>query len=296
MSIKFSILIPAYNEEKNIGKLLEALLKQKIYPPFELVSITVVASGCTDKTEEIVKKFCKRNRKIRLISTKERLGKANAINLFLKVCKEELIVMISADVLPADNFTINTLLQPFLKNEVGIAGGRPIPLNPSATLASKISSLMWHIHHKISLSNPPKIGEIVAFRNIVERIPANTLADEERLSAVIQKKGYKAVYVPDAVVYNKSPEKLSELIEQRKRIFIGHLQIKKELGYEVPTLNFFKLLKIAIEEIFANPSKLFTIIPLGLLELFCRSLGLISYLTKKYKPAWKVAKTTKKLK
>ena len=96
MSIKFSILIPAYNEEKNIGVLLESLIQQKIYPPFEMINITVIASGCIDNTGIIVNKFCKKNQKIRLISTPKRLGKANSINLFLKRSKEDLIVMISA--------------------------------------------------------------------------------------------------------------------------------------------------------------------------------------------------------
>ena len=295
MSIKFSILIPAYNEEKNIGLLLNSLIQQKIYKPFEMVEITVIASGCTDNTESIVREFCKKNEKIRLISTPERLGKANAINLFLKVCKEELIVMISADVLPADNYTINTLLQHLLDKEVGIVGGRPVPINPSSTLTNRISSLIWHIHHKISLYNPPKVGEIVAFRNVVERIPQDTLADEERLSAIIQKKGYKAVYAEDAVVYNKAPEKISELIEQRRRIFVGHLLIKKELGYTVPTLSLRRLLKVVIDEIASNPLKVITIIPLGLIEIFSRFLGFLSYVTKRHGPAWKVCETTKKL-
>jgi cellulose synthase/poly-beta-1,6-N-acetylglucosamine synthase-like glycosyltransferase len=295
MGLKFSILIPAYNEEKNIGLLLESLTQQRVYPPFELDSITVIASGCTDKTEDIVREFCKRNEMVKLVSTPERLGKASAINLFIQSYRGDLIVMISADVLPADAYTINTILQPFLDEKVGIAGGRPIPVNPSSTLTNKISSLIWHVHHEISLSNPPKVGEIVAFRNVIKKIPADTLADEERLSAAVQKKGYRAVYVPDAVVYNKTPERLSELIEQRKRIFIGHLLVKKELGYTVPTLSLKRLLTVAVKEIASNPFKLLTILPLGFVEVFCRILGLISYATKRYRPAWKIARTTKKL-
>lgn len=295
MSIKFSILIPAYNEEKNIGILLSSLIQQKIYNPFEMVGIDVIASGCTDNTEDVVKEFSKKNEKIGLISTPKRLGKANAINLFLKISKEDLIVMISADVLPADNYTVNTLLRPFINEVVGIVGGRPIPINPSSTLTNRISSLIWHIHHKVSLSNPPKMGEIVAFRNVVDKIPPDTLADEERLSAVIQKKGYKAVYANDAVVYNKAPESVSELIEQRRRIFVGHLLVKKELGYTVPTLSLRRLLKVVINEIASNPLKILTIIPLGLIEVFSRLLGFLSYITKKHDSAWKVCETTKKL-
>lgn len=293
--ITFSILIPAYNEEKNIGKLLEALIKQKIFPPFRLREIVVIASGCTDRTEDIVKDFLRVNKKIKLISLPRRIGKAHAINYFLKGSREEVIVMISADNLPADEYTINTLLQPLLDEDVGVVCGRPIPINPPTTLTNKISSLIWHLHHKISLFSPPKVGELIAFRNVVKKIPEDTLADEERISAILQMKGYKVIYEKDAVVYNKAPEKISELIEQRKRIFIGHLLIKKEMGYTVPTLELKRLLLVIIREIASNPRKILTILPLALVEIFCRILGVFSYLRGGYKPAWKVCRTTKKL-
>lgn len=48
----FSIIIPAYNEENYIRKTLHSL-KNQICQDYEVI---VVANGCTDKTEEIVKK------------------------------------------------------------------------------------------------------------------------------------------------------------------------------------------------------------------------------------------------
>lgn len=48
----FSIIIPAYNEENYIRKTLHSI-KNQICQDYEVI---VVANGCTDKTEEIVKK------------------------------------------------------------------------------------------------------------------------------------------------------------------------------------------------------------------------------------------------
>ncbi|MEW5896359.1 MAG: glycosyltransferase [Nanoarchaeota archaeon] len=48
----FSIIIPAYNEEKYIRKTLHSI-KNQINQDYEVI---VVANSCTDKTEEIVKK------------------------------------------------------------------------------------------------------------------------------------------------------------------------------------------------------------------------------------------------
>jgi len=52
-----SVVIPAYNEEKNIAKTLESLVNQKIMIPFEVI---VVDNNSVDKTINVVKKFSKR--------------------------------------------------------------------------------------------------------------------------------------------------------------------------------------------------------------------------------------------
>ena len=74
-----SMGIMAYNEEANIGRLLEAVTTQK-FKEVALTEIVVVASGCTDNTEAVVLEWAKRDARIRLISQEKRMGKASAIN------------------------------------------------------------------------------------------------------------------------------------------------------------------------------------------------------------------------
>ncbi len=52
-----SVVIPAYNEEKDIAKTLESLVSQKTTIPFEVI---VVDNNSTDKTINVVKKFSKK--------------------------------------------------------------------------------------------------------------------------------------------------------------------------------------------------------------------------------------------
>jgi glycosyltransferase involved in cell wall biosynthesis len=49
---KFSIIIPAHNEENYLSKTLQSI-KQQTFQDYEII---VVTNGCTDKTEEIAKK------------------------------------------------------------------------------------------------------------------------------------------------------------------------------------------------------------------------------------------------
>ena len=53
MTMKLSVVIPAYNEEKNIGKCVEELraLREKYAIPYEII---VVNDNSTDGTEEVV--------------------------------------------------------------------------------------------------------------------------------------------------------------------------------------------------------------------------------------------------
>lgn len=79
--MKISVIIPAYNEEKRIGKTLEeyckffnGLVKEKILD----YQLLVVINNTKDKTEEIVKSYQKKFRKIKFLNF-ERGGKGFAI-------------------------------------------------------------------------------------------------------------------------------------------------------------------------------------------------------------------------
>jgi len=76
-----NIIIPAYNEEKRIEKTLEAYgsffnkLEQENIVNSEIL---IVINNTTDKTEEIVRKYCEKYKQIRYLNFKER-GKGFAI-------------------------------------------------------------------------------------------------------------------------------------------------------------------------------------------------------------------------
>jgi len=97
-TLKVSIGVMAYNEEKNIGRFLESLLGQKLKEVC-LSEILIVSSGSQDKTNRIVKEFFQKDPRIHLIKQKKRLGKAPAVDLFLRQASESLVVLSSADLI-----------------------------------------------------------------------------------------------------------------------------------------------------------------------------------------------------
>ncbi len=90
--IKISIVIPAHNEEKYIGKCLESILKAS--KSFEnQVEVIVVLNRCTDRTEEIAKSYnC-----ILLKNSDKNLSKIR--NAGVDIARGEIIVTIDADTL-----------------------------------------------------------------------------------------------------------------------------------------------------------------------------------------------------
>ena len=99
--MRVSIAVPAYNEERNIGQLLDSLRAQRTKRA-KIVEIVVVASGCTDQTATIVRERAARpGVPVRLIEESERLGKVNAINTYFREFNPnvEAICLCSADLL-----------------------------------------------------------------------------------------------------------------------------------------------------------------------------------------------------
>ncbi|MBI4845911.1 MAG: glycosyltransferase [Candidatus Omnitrophica bacterium] len=289
-----SLGIMAYNESGNIGRLLEAVLKQEIFCA-KLTEIIVVSSGSTDATDNIVRSFMQKDKRISLIVQAQRMGKASAINEFLGKAKGEIIVLESADTLPAKG-TLEKLVAVFNDPQVGMAGAHPVPVNPDNTFLGFAAKFIWAKHHQVAMVTP-KMGELVAFRNYVRSIPTHTAVDEASIEVIVKQNSGRIVYVPYAIVYNKGAETISDFIKQRRRIFAGHKYLLKTEKYKVSTHNPAKIMLqlIARKENWWNFKKNIWTCAVIILELFCRFLGYYDYLIcKKDHSVWEMASSTKK--
>jgi cellulose synthase/poly-beta-1,6-N-acetylglucosamine synthase-like glycosyltransferase len=283
----------AYNEESNIGRLLQTVASEQT-GKVSLTEIVVVASGCTDKTQAIVEDWVKRDSRIRLVVQEKREGKASAINHFLSQAREKIVVLCSADLLLAPG-AIEELVAPFADPEVGMTTARPVPVNDPATFTGFAAHLLWEMHHQINLTSF-KAGEMIAIRKIFERIPYSTAVDEASMEPVIRGQGYQALYIPTAIVYNKGPETVADFLSQRRRIFAGHKAVRDILGYTVSTMSGWKVLKIVLRNLDWHPRPFCWTWTVAALEVYGRFLGSRDYKNRRDHRVWEIAKTTKELK
>ena len=117
MSPFFSIIIPAYNEEKRLPNTLEQVfrfLEEQSYTS----EVIVVENGSNDRTYETAKEFTKQHKNLHLIHDAQR-GKGGAVQRGVREARGEYVLFCDADLsMPVEE--INKFLPPAL-NDFDIA-------------------------------------------------------------------------------------------------------------------------------------------------------------------------------
>jgi glycosyltransferase involved in cell wall biosynthesis len=291
--VKCSLGITAHNEEANIGRLLDCVLAQRLRTVI-LTEIIVVASGCTDNTVAIVAEYASNNGRIRLLVQPRREGKASAMNLFMREAVEEVLVLSSADLQPAPD-TLETLVAPFVDPEVGMTAAHPEPVNASTTFMGFAAHLLWDLHHEMNLAGSFKAGEMIAFRHVFVRIPLHTAVDEASVEPLVRGQGYAVCYEPEAIVFNKGPDTVVDFLRQRRRIYAGHLELQRDLGYAVSTMRGSKILSLLLRNLDWRPKQFVWTWCVVALEVYGRFLGKRDFKQNRDHSVWEIATSTKEL-
>lgn len=290
-----SIGIMAYNEEANIARTINAVLAQQ-GPSIRIEEVIVVASGCTDRTVPIVAELAMQESRVRLCVQEKREGKASAINLFLKEANSEVAILIGADVIPEES-AIEHLGAPFKDSKIGMVGGRPVPVNDPATFMGHAVHLLWRLHDRVARAYP-KLGEVIAFRNVISGIPTDSAVDEISIQALITQLGYNLIYEPECVVYNKGPLNVRDFLKQRRRIYAGHLKVRSQQKYEASTMKISPIARqlIACRDFtMSNPKQALWTLGAVALEGYARIQGYYDYTRKREHHIWQMVDSTKDL-
>ena len=134
-----SILIPVYNEEDNIQKILDRVRAVTLVN--NIAKQIVIVNDCsTDGTEELVLRYIEKHTDIQIEYQKhsKNKGKGRAINTALKMVKGDFVIIQDADN-EYDPGEYNLLLQPIIDNYADVVyGSRFMGGNPHRIL------FFWH--------------------------------------------------------------------------------------------------------------------------------------------------------
>ncbi|MGH9263941.1 MAG: glycosyltransferase [Acidimicrobiales bacterium] len=286
------IVVPTHNDGANIGPLLDRLLEEP-----DVAQVVVVASGCHDGTIATATRVSARHPdRVRVYVERERSGKVSAVNFGLAQLSTPVMVVVSGDVLP-ERGAIAKVVRALEEPGVGLAGGRPVPVNAPTTKIGHATHLLWRLHHRLAL-HQPKLGEMIALRAEALVSLPRTSVDEACFQALLEQKGWRSVYVPDAIVWNRGPGTKEDFVSQRRQVHTGHLWLRRRQHYAVPSLRLGLLgselwYDIRTEPGGMRPTQLaWTASAVGM-EAWARLLARLDYLQGKENHVWAMVESTK---
>ena len=126
-----SILVPCHNEEASIGFTCENLSSLE-YGNYQVLFI----DDCSkDNTADIIRTYVNKYPYFHLISLKENLGKAGALNTALKYVNTSFVLVMDADTV-INGQTLKWLVLPFTRRaNLGAVTANPIPFNKNGFLS-----------------------------------------------------------------------------------------------------------------------------------------------------------------
>ena len=94
--LSISVVLPAYNEEENVGQAVRSVLEvmEPLTPDYEVI---VVDDGSRDRTSEVVEELAESHPQVRLVRHQVNKGYGGALNSGFQAATRELIFFTSSD-------------------------------------------------------------------------------------------------------------------------------------------------------------------------------------------------------
>jgi cellulose synthase/poly-beta-1,6-N-acetylglucosamine synthase-like glycosyltransferase len=216
---KVSIIIAAFNEERDIAAKLENTLSLD-YPKNQL-EIMVASDCCTDSTDDIVNSYAQHG--IQLVRQPKRLGKTSAQNQAARISTGEIILFSDATT-RYELDTVRKVVRGFADPAVGCVTGRVVYVDPGATAVGRGMRSYWGYESFLRQCESlcggliGVCGCLYAVRRRNYRPLANDMCSDFVIASDIHLQGLKAVYEPEAVATELTNGRGKDEFRMRVRI------------------------------------------------------------------------------
>jgi cellulose synthase/poly-beta-1,6-N-acetylglucosamine synthase-like glycosyltransferase len=225
-----TVLIAAYNEEKDIAATIENKLSQD-YPQDKL-EIIVVSDESEDGTDSIVESFKERN--VQLLRQTPRAGKTAALNLAVPMARGEVLVFSDANSIYAPD-ALHRLVANFADTNVGYVTGKMLYTNPDGSPIGDGCSAYMKYENRLRAVET-ELGSIVGVDGGIDAmrkalftpLRADQLPDFVQPLMVVEK-GYRVVYEPKAVLWEETLHQDSDEYRMRVRVTLRALWALKDM-------------------------------------------------------------------
>lgn len=234
-----SILVPAHNEAKVIGRTVESLLLLN-YPKSKM-ELIVINDNSSDNSKEILENIKDRynNYNFTIINTDSLTGgkgKSNALNIGYTISKGDFIAVYDADNTPDKNalrYLVQTIV---MDDELGAVIGKFRTRNKNKNLLTKFINIetlsfqwmsqagRWQLFNLCTIPGT----NFILRRSIIEEIggwDSKAIAEDTEISFRIYKLGYKIKLVPQSITWEQEPETVKVWIKQRTGWAKGNIYV-----------------------------------------------------------------------
>ena len=203
MKPMLSIIIPAYNEERRIGKTLRDLSdffsrKNVSY------EILVIMDGCTDGTERIVDEHSRRDSNVRYLVYPEKQGKGGALLQGFKHVRGDYVAYTDADgaTPPGEIYRLAGLMRGY----DGVIGSRWLKgsivvrkQRPTRRIASRGFNIMTRLVLGLPYRDtqcPAKVFKKSVIDDVIQELRVTDFAMDACMLFIMKRKGYKVREIP----------------------------------------------------------------------------------------------------
>lgn len=216
---RLTLLITAYNEERNIRAKLEQVLTLDYRR--DKLEVIVASDGSTDGTDAIVREFADRG--VKLVRVEGRVGKTETQNRAVRYATGEIVVFSDATT-HYEPAALRNIVRNYADAAVGAVSGRYEYRNPRGAPIGFGSILFWKYENHIKVLQT-RIRTITGCcgciysvrRELYQPLPADVISDLVEPLKILEK-GYRIVFEPDAVAFEETTDDAAEEFNMRVRV------------------------------------------------------------------------------
>jgi cellulose synthase/poly-beta-1,6-N-acetylglucosamine synthase-like glycosyltransferase len=221
-----SILVAAFNEEKEIGDRIVNALKQDY--PKGMLELVIASDGSSDRTNEIASGFEAHG--VRLLDYAIRRGKATVLNDAFGELRGEIVVLSDANTYFNDPDVVRNLVRWFQDPTVGAVCGKLILTDPDT--GTNVDGVYWKYETFLKLCES-RLGALLGSngaiyairRDLFEGIPPDTVLDDFVIPLLARMRtGKRIIYDPQARAEEETPKGICQEFKRRTRLGAGGFQ------------------------------------------------------------------------
>lgn len=224
-----TVLISAYNEEKNIANKIDNILASKY--PTDKIEILIGSDGSDDATNQIVSNYSEKYYNVRLLAFELRKGKSEVLNAISTLAKGDILILTDVKIL-FDSDTIFELVKHFKNPNIGLVAGNIVSRYNYDSGVGKQERLFMNremnVKHLEGLVWGALMGAFGACFAMRKKcyilIPQSFSVDDFFLTLSVINSGLKTIAEPLAKAYLNLPSQPNIEFKRRVRIAVGNYQ------------------------------------------------------------------------